>query len=185
MKIIAGLGNPEKKYEDSRHNVGFKMIDELASRLDIRLEQHKFHALYGMGSLNGEKLILMKPLTYMNNSGIAIREISDFYRIAAEDCYIVYDDISLELGSIRIRLKGSAGGHNGIKSIIAHLGTVNFPRIKIGVGEKPKNMDLAVYVLSNFKKDEQEPISIAIENSAKAMMSIIEEGIEKAMNLYN
>ncbi len=185
MKIIAGLGNPEKKYKDTRHNVGFKMIDELADRLGIRLSEHKFHALYGMGVLNGEKLILVKPLTYMNNSGISIREISDFYRIEPQDCYIVYDDISLELGSIRIRLKGSAGGHNGIKSIISHLGTMDFPRIKIGVGEKPKFMDLADYVLSNFKKEEKEAISIAIENSAKAMISIIDQGVEKTMNLYN
>ena len=147
MKMIVGLGNPEKKYEETRHNVGFKLVDKLCERFGTNLNEHKFHSLFTGVNMGEEKIILAKPLTYMNNSGLAVREISNYFKIDIGDIYVVYDDISIDLGSIRIRKKGSAGGHNGIKSIINHLSSMDFPRIKIGVGEKPLHMDLADYVL--------------------------------------
>jgi len=185
MWLIAGLGNPEKKYEETRHNVGFKLIDKLSERFNKNLNEHKFHSLFTQVSVGDEKVILVKPLTYMNNSGLAVREISNYFKIETQDIYVVYDDISIDLGSLRIRKKGSAGGHNGIKSIINHLSSMEFPRIKIGVGEKPVHMDLADYVLSNFKKSEKEIIEQSIEKSADAVVSILDNGIDFTMNNFN
>ena len=143
MYIIVGLGNPGKQYEHTRHNVGFEVIDILADQIGICIEEKKHKALCGRGILEGQKVVLVKPQTFMNLSGESVRAIFDFYKVESKDIIIVYDDVSLEPGQLRIRGKGSAGGHNGIKNIIAHLGTQEFPRVKVGVGEKPKGMDLA------------------------------------------
>ena len=151
MFVIAGLGNPDKKYENTRHNIGFDVIDALADKYGIRVKDRKHNALCGTGVIEGRKVLLVKPLTFMNLSGESIGEIIRFYKLdPEEDMLVVFDDISLAPGNIRIRKKGSAGGHNGIKNIIAHLGTQNFMRIKVGVGEKPKGWDLADYVLGHF-----------------------------------
>ena len=157
MWIIAGLGNPTKTYEGTRHNVGFAVIDALAEKYNITVDTKKHIALLGKGVIEGQKVILAKPQTYMNLSGESVRSLVDYYKIDEEqELIIIYDDISLEPGNIRIRTKGSAGGHNGIKNIISHLGTQVFLRIKVGVGEKPKNYDLKDYVLGHFSKEEQE-----------------------------
>ena len=143
MYIIAGLGNPTREYEKTRHNVGFDTIDVLADKLNTSVDEKKFKGLYGRGIIAGEKVILLKPQTFMNLSGESVREAADFYKVDPEHIIVIYDDISLDVGQLRIRKKGSAGGHNGIKNIIAHLGTQEFPRIKVGVGDKPPRMDLA------------------------------------------
>ena len=148
MYLIAGLGNPSKTYEGTRHNVGFSMIDVIGNKFDIDVTTKKHKALVGRGVIDGMRVILAKPQTYMNLSGESIREIADFYKIEPENIIIIYDDISLDVGQLRIRKKGSAGGHNGVKNIIAHLGTQEFPRIKVGIGNKPEGWDLADYVLS-------------------------------------
>ena len=153
MYIIAGLGNPDGRYENTRHNVGFEVIDILADRMGICADEKKHRALCGRGVLEGQKVILLKPQTYMNLSGESVRAAADFYKAEPENIIVVYDDISLEPGQLRIRGKGSAGGHNGIKNIIAHLGTQEFPRVKVGIGEKPKGMDLADYVLSRMPRE--------------------------------
>lgn len=185
MYIIAGLGNPGKEYEGSRHNVGFMTLDALADRyqIDIREKAHK--ALIGKGMIEGNKVILVKPQTYMNLSGESIRSVMDYYKTEPSEFIVIYDDISLEPGQIRIRKKGSAGGHNGIKNIIAHLGTQEFPRIRIGVGEKPPRMDLADYVLSRFPKEEKEEMEQAFRDGAAAAVSMMNEGIDTAMNRFN
>ena len=185
MYIIAGLGNPGKEYDGSRHNVGFMTLDTLADRyqIDIREKAHK--ALIGKGMIEGNKVILVKPQTYMNLSGESIRSVMDYYKTEPSEFIVIYDDISLEPGQIRIRKKGSAGGHNGIKNIIAHLGTQEFPRIRIGVGEKPPRMDLADYVLSRFPKEEKEEMERAFSDGAAAAVSMMNEGIDTAMNRFN
>lgn len=147
MYIIIGLGNPGEKYGHTRHNVGFEVIDILADRIGIHVEEKKHKGLCGRGVLEGQKVVLVKPQTFMNLSGECVRAAADFYKVAEDEIIVVYDDISLEPGRLRVRSKGSAGGHNGIKNIIAHLGTQEFPRVKVGIGEKPKGMDLADYVL--------------------------------------
>ena len=157
MFIIAGLGNPTREYEGTRHNVGFDVIDRLAARYNIDVDVKKHRALIGKGMIAGQKVILAKPQTYMNLSGESIRSILDYYKVDPEtELIVIYDDISLDVGKLRIRAKGSAGGHNGIKNIIAHVGGSVFPRIKVGVGEKPPKYDLADYVLGHFSKAEQE-----------------------------
>lgn len=185
MYIIAGLGNPTKEYDKTRHNVGFSVIDVLADKYGIGVTEKKHKALYGKGVIEGQKVILAKPQTFMNLSGESIRAIVDFYKVSPEDMIVIYDDISLEPGQLRIRLKGSAGGHNGIKNIIAHLGTQEFARIKIGVGDKPRGMDLASYVLSRFSKGEQERMDEAFRDAADAVAMMITDGPEPAMNHFN
>lgn len=185
MYLIAGLGNPTKEYDKTRHNVGFSIIDVLADQYRIDVSEKKHKALCGRGAIEGQKVILVKPQTFMNLSGESIREVVDYYKIEAEDIIIIYDDISLEPGQLRIRLKGSAGGHNGIKNIIAHLGSQEFPRIKVGVGAKPPRMDLADYVLSRFSKEEQPLMEDAFKEAAEAAVMMMTEGAEKAMNHYN
>lgn len=185
MYIIAGLGNPGGKYDNTRHNVGFQVIDILADRMGILVEEKKHKALCGRGMLEGQKVVLLKPQTFMNLSGESVRAAADFYKAGPEDVLVVYDDISLEPGQLRIRTKGSAGGHNGIKNIIAHLGTQEFPRVKVGIGEKPKGMDLADYVLSRFSKGEQELMDQAFKEAADAAAVILGQGIEPAMNQFN
>ncbi|MEG2871488.1 MAG: aminoacyl-tRNA hydrolase, partial [Clostridium sp.] len=155
MYIIAGLGNPGKEYEGTRHNTGFMTIDVLADRYNIDIREKAHKALIGKGVIEGQKVILVKPQTYMNLSGESIRSVMDFYKVTPENFIVIFDDISLEPGQLRIRKKGSAGGHNGIKNIIAQLGTQEFARIKVGVGAKPPRMDLADYVLGHFSKGEK------------------------------
>ena len=185
MYLIAGLGNPTREYEKTRHNVGFEAIDILADKAGTTVTEKKHKALYGKGYIGGQKVILAKPQTYMNSSGESIRAAADYYKVDPEDILIVYDDISLAPGQLRIRAKGSAGGHNGIKSIIAHLGTQEFPRVKVGVGEKPSRMDLADYVLGHFSKEEQATMDDAVKEAADAVCEIVNVGIAQAMNDHN
>ena len=186
MFIIAGLGNPGREYAHTRHNVGFDTIDVLADmyRIDVDTKKHK--ALIGKGIIEGQKVILAKPQTYMNLSGESIRELVDFYKIdETSELIIIYDDISLNPGQLRIRLKGSAGGHNGIKSIIQHLGCQEFLRIRVGVGEKPVGYDLADYVLGHFTGEERKVMDEAADRAVEAIHMILTEDIDKAMNHYN
>ena len=186
MFIIAGLGNPTLQYEGTRHNVGFDVIDMLADRYNISVDGRKGRALIGKGMIGGQKVLLVKPQTYMNLSGESIGGLVDYFKIDEEqDLIVIYDDISLEPGQLRIRLKGSAGGHNGIKNIIAHLGTQEFPRIKVGVGAKPPKMDLADYVLSRFGAEEQKMMDEAFGEAAEAAVMMMTTGAERAMNHYN
>ena len=186
MFLIAGLGNPDKKYEKTRHNIGFDTVDALAEKYNISITEKKHKALCGSGVIEGVKVILAKPQTYMNLSGESIAEIVNFYKLDPEsEMLIIFDDISLAPGNIRVRKKGSAGGHNGIKNIIAHLGGQVFPRIKVGVGEKPPKYDLADYVLGHFSKAEQELMSEGYDNAVKAVDLIVSDQMSEAMNEYN
>ena len=185
MYVIAGLGNPGREYEGTRHNVGFMTLDALADKYNIDVREKAHKALIGKGVIEGQKVILAKPQTYMNVSGESIRALVDYYKIVQEELIIIFDDISLEPGQLRIRKKGSAGGHNGIKSIIAHLGTQEFTRIKVGVGEKPPKMDLADYVLGHFPKEEAETMTTAFKDGAAAVVDMMTEGVEAAMNHFN
>lgn len=186
MYVIVGLGNPTKEYENTRHNVGFMCLDTLADAHDIKIIEHKHKALIGKGYIEGQKVILVKPLTYMNNSGESVREIIDYYKVDPEsELLIVYDDIDLDVGRLRIRSKGSAGGHNGIKSIISHVGTSNFCRIRVGVGAKPEGGDLVNHVLGHFAGDDKTEIEKARKNVADAVKEYLTDGIDSAMNKYN
>ncbi len=185
MKLIAGLGNPGKEYSGTRHNIGFAVIDALSDKYNIDVSKVKFNGLIGEGRVGSEKVLLLKPLTYMNLSGESIRAASDFYKLSLEDIIIIYDDISLPVGGLRIREKGSAGGHNGIKSIIAHLKTDEFTRIKIGVGDKPKGGDLVNHVLGHFSKEDSVLIDDAVKRGAYAAAAIVLKGTKEAMNEYN
>lgn len=186
MYIIAGLGNPTAQYEKTRHNIGFDALDVIAKKNNIQINTVKFHALCGVGSIQGQKVLLVKPLTYMNLSGEAIQQYVRFYKIdPQEELLVIYDDISLDPGRLRLRRKGSAGGHNGIKNIIACLGTEKFKRIKIGVGHKPEDWDLIDFVLSRFSKEDRTLIENAFERAAHATELIVSDEFDKAMNQYN
>ena len=186
MFIIAGLGNPDEKYQGTRHNVGFDVVDRLAEKYQIAVDTKKHRALIGKGVIEGQKVLLVKPQTYMNLSGESIRSLVEYYKIdPEEELLVIYDDISLEVGQLRIRRKGSAGGHNGIKNIIAMTGTQNFMRIKVGVGEKPKGWDLADYVLGRFHGEEKAIMEDARKRAAKAAVMMMNEGLQAAMNEYN
>lgn len=186
MFIIAGLGNPTLRYEGTRHNVGFEVIDTLADKYNIAVETRKSRALIGKGIIAGQKVILVKPQTYMNLSGESIGALADYYKIDEEkELLVIYDDVSLDVGQLRIRRKGSAGGHNGIKNIIAHLGTDVFPRIKVGVGEKPKGYDLADYVLGHFSGEDREIMQESYRKAADAVEMILKGDLSGAMNTYN
>ena len=186
MYIITGLGNPGKEYEGTRHNAGFMALDHLAEKYQISMDTRKHMAYLGKGIINGQKVILAKPQTYMNLSGESIRSLVDYYKIDPEEELIVlYDDISLDPGNIRIRAKGSAGGHNGIKNIIAMTGTQNFMRIKVGVGEKPKGWDLADYVLGRFDHADRAKVEEAIGHAMDAAVLMMQGEVDKAMNDYN
>ncbi len=185
MYIIVGLGNPTKEYQATRHNIGWDAITRISEDYRIPLDFKKHKAICGKGYIEGEKVILAQPITYMNLSGESVRELMDFYKVSPQEIIIVYDDISLEVGQLRIRKKGSAGGHNGIKSIISHLGTDEFPRIKVGVGDKPKDWDLADYVLSRFTKEENAIIRDALKDTSDACRMITRGEIDAAMNQYN
>ena len=186
MYIIVGLGNPTSQYSGTRHNIGFDTIDRLADKMGISVDTKKHKALIGKGVLGGEKVVLAKPQTFMNLSGESVRELIDFYKIDSEDeLIVIYDDISLDVGKLRMRAKGSAGGHNGIKSIIAHTGSEVFKRVKIGVGNKPPRMDLADYVLGHFSKEERVIMEDALDRATNAIEVIISEGLNAATNKYN
>ncbi len=184
--LIVGLGNPEKKYEFTRHNAGFLALDTLAKRHDIKVNKLKFKSLYGLGVINGEKVALLKPSTYMNLSGQAVVEAMNFYKIPIDRVIVMFDDISLEPSFLRIRRKGTDGGHNGIKNIIYLSGADTFPRIKIGVGKKPNpQYDLADWVLSHFSKDEFKLMENAFEKACDAVELIVSGKIDEAMNKFN
>ncbi len=186
MYLIVGLGNPTKKYEKTRHNLGFDTIDYLADKYDIKVKEKKSNALIGQGFIGTEKVILCKPQTFMNESGIAVRALSEYFKIdPVKEVIVLFDDISLEPGRIRVRLKGSAGGHNGIKSIIAHLGTDGFKRVKIGAGGKKEGQDLADHVLSTFSKAERALVDEAIADAASATVLLTEDRADDAMSMYN
>ena len=186
MFIIVGLGNPTKEYNNTRHNIGFDVIDYLADKLGISVLEKKHKALIGKGIMEGQKVILAKPQTYMNLSGESIRELVDYYKIEEEtNLIVIYDDISLDVGQLRIRKKGSAGGHNGIKSILKHLGHDQFLRIKMGVGEKPKGYDLADYVLGHFKKEERILMDESCIKAMEAVKFMVLDETDQAMNIFN
>ena len=185
MYLVVGLGYPGSKYSKTRHNIGFRVVEALAERNGARLDTDKQKGLIGKGTIGGEKVIFAKPLTYMNLSGECVRAVADFYKIPAENVIVVFDDISLDVGKLRIRKKGSAGGHNGIKSIIAHLGGENFPRLKFGVGDKPSGMDLADYVLGNFSAADEQILKQAIDRACDAVECMVTEGSDSAMNKFN
>lgn len=186
MFVIVGLGNPEKKYEGTRHNIGFAVIDAIADKYNISIKDKKHKALCGTGVIEGVKVMLVKPLTYMNLSGDSVADVMNFYKLdPEEDMLIVYDDISLAPGNIRVRKKGSAGGHNGIKSIIARCGTQNFMRVKVGVGEKPEGWDLADHVLGHFSDEDSRMVREAIDDAIGAIVMMSRGDVDQAMNNYN
>lgn len=186
MKIIAGLGNPTKEYEGTRHNIGFSVIERLADQYNITMKEKGHKAICGKGMIAGEKVLLLKPQTYMNLSGESLIDAVSYYKIdPEEELIVIYDDIDLDVGRIRIRAKGSAGGHNGMKSIIQHLGTQVFSRIRVGVGAKPENWDLADYVLGRFSKEELPAIEEGREAACQAVELIVSRGVEAAMNQMN
>ena len=186
MFIIVGLGNPTNEYAGTRHNVGFDVIDAIADKYNISVTERKNRAFCGKGLVAGQKVILAKPQTFMNLSGESVRGLVDYYKIDEESqLLVIYDDISLDVGQLRIRKKGSPGGHNGIKNIIQHLGADVFLRIKVGVGEKPKGYDLADYVLGHFSKEEREIMADGYRNAVEAVEMILQDDVEGAMNAFN
>ena len=186
MYLVVGLGTPGSKYAGTRHNMGFDTIDELVEKHRISSDGVKMKAMSGRGMIGGERVILLKPMTYMNLSGEAVRAWLDYYKLdPEEDLIVIYDDVDQEPGRMRIRKKGSAGGHNGMKSIIQHIGTTSFPRIRIGVGAKPAGWDLADYVLGHFSKEDRKEVDAVIRDAADAVETIIAEGVDEAMNRYN
>ena len=184
--LIVGLGNPGPKYEKSRHNCGFRAVDELAKKLGCRIDKSKFQGLYAQTAYHGVKLFLLKPLTFMNLSGESVLALSSFFRIPPDRIIVIFDDISLEPGRLRVRPDGSAGGHNGIKSIIASLGSQNFPRVKVGVGAKPHpDYDLADWVLSTFTANEEKALQPALERAGEAALCVIDHSVAESANRYN
>ncbi len=185
VKLIIGLGNPGSKYEKTRHNVGFRVIDELSDRLNIPLDKQKFNGIFGSGMIGSEKVFLLKPLTYMNLSGESVRPLMDYYNIEVEEIAVIYDDLDLPAGKIRLRAKGSGGGHNGMKSIIQHLGTQEFNRIRIGI-DRPKNgMPIVNYVLGTFTEEEAPLVDEAVRRSAEACESWLSQPFTEVMNTFN
>lgn len=186
MYIIVGLGNPDKQYEGTRHNVGFDVIDAIADKYNIDVTERKHRAFCGKGLVAGQRVILVKPQTYMNLSGESVRSVLDFYKVDEEsELIVIFDDVSLAVGQLRIRKKGSAGGHNGIKNIIQHLGHNVFQRIKVGVGEKPKEYDLADYVLGHFSKEDKEQMKDGYKRAVEAVEMLVMGDIDGAMNEFN
>ncbi len=185
MKLVVGLGNPGKKYDRTRHNVGFEVIDKCQERLKIELDQSKFKGAYGFSRVNGKKVFLLKPLTYMNLSGEAIVPLMNYFKIDKEDLLVVYDDLDLPPGKIRLRQKGSHGGHNGIRSIIQHLGTDQFNRIRIGIGRPDQGIAVPDYVLGSFSPDERQKVEVSLDKSAEAVEAWTEKDFLKVMNDFN
>ncbi|MBI3755334.1 MAG: aminoacyl-tRNA hydrolase [Deltaproteobacteria bacterium] len=187
MLLIIGLGNPGTKYKNTRHNIGFMAIDSLAEANSIKLNKKDFESLWGKGSINDKEVVLLKPQTYMNLSGEAVQAISGYFHIEPKDVLVVYDDIDLEFGIVRIRPNGGSGGHRGMQSIIEHLGTNEFPRIRLGIGRPEKQVqgDVADYVLSSFDSDEKDILKEILNTAKDAVDAIVKDGIEKAMNKFN
>ncbi len=186
MYVIVGLGNPGMKYERTRHNAGFMVVDAMAKRYGIKVKERKHKGLVGQGVIAGEKVLLVKPQTFMNNSGECVGDILSFYKLKAEDSLIVIsDDVYLDAGVLRIRAKGSAGGHNGLKSIIAHVHTEGFARVRVGVGKVPTEGELITHVLDHFSKAEREALAKGCENAASAIELMVSGEVDKAMNRYN
>ena len=184
--LVVGLGNPGDKYENTRHNVGFLTVDELAERARVPVQRLKYRALTNTVELGGARVLLMKPVTYMNLSGEAVHEAASFYKVPPERILVVSDEVALAPGKIRVRRSGSAGGHNGLKNIIAHLGTDQFPRIRVGVGQKPHpDYDMADWVLGKFQGEDKKAVEEAVKRAADAAECLIQEGVDKAMNRYN
>ena len=184
--LIVGLGNPGKEYENTRHNCGFRALDLLAAKLGCKVDKGKFQGLYGQVNYGGRKLLLLKPLTYMNLSGRSVLQLSAYFHVPPQQIIVLFDDISLEPGRLRIRADGSAGGHNGIKSIISEIGSQDFPRVKIGVGGKAHpDQDLADHVLSTFSASEEKALVSALERAADAALCIIDKGVPEAANRFN
>lgn len=185
MYVVAGLGNPGPKYDQTRHNVGFMALDYLAAQYRIPVGKAKFHAVLGEGVIQGEKVILVKPQTYMNCSGDSLQELLHFYKVPPEQLIVIYDDVDLDVGKLRIRPKGSSGTHNGMRSIVSRLSSEAFPRVRIGIGKPPEKMQLADYVLSRFLHEERTLLAETIERASLAVTAIICSGIDAAMNRYN
>jgi len=185
LYLIVGLGNPGKKYDNTRHNVGFDTIDMLSHRFGIKVAKLKFKALIGEGNIQGKRVILAKPQTFMNLSGESVRDAVEWYKLPLNNLIIIYDDIDIPLGKIRIRPKGSSGTHNGMKSVIYQIQSDEFPRVRIGIDKPPENWDLADYVLSKFNDHDREIINSSIERASEAVATIIKSGTETAMNLFN
>ena len=184
--LIVGLGNPGKEYERSRHNCGFRALDRLAQALNVKVDKLKFQGLYTQTTYNGIKLYLLKPQTYMNLSGKSVVQLSAFFKIPPQRIIVLFDDISLAPGRLRVRAEGSAGGHNGIKSIIQELGSQDFPRVKIGVGAKPNpDYDLADWVLGSFSALDEKAMAVSLENAGQAALAIIDKGVPEAANRLN
>lgn len=184
MKLIIGLGNPGKEYENTRHNTGFMVLDSLSKKLNVDINQSKFKGLYVKTKYKGEDVILLKPQTYMNLSGESVRQVMDFFKIAQEDILVIYDDLDMPVGKLRLRQNGSAGGHNGIKNIILHTGSQNFNRIRVGI-DRSKVIKVVDYVLAKFTKDEQAYIEEGIDKASDAIIDYLEYGFNHAMNKYN
>lgn len=186
MYIIVGLGNPDRQYQNTRHNIGFDVVDAIAEKYGIAVGEKKHKAVIGKGFIAGQKVVLVKPQTYMNLSGESVRAVIDFYKVDEKtELIVISDDVSLDVGRIRIRKKGSAGGHNGLKNIILHLGHDEFMRVRMGVGENPQGRDLADYVLGHFTKTDREVMDESAQNAAAAIEVMITQGPDAAMNLYN
>lgn len=185
MFVVIGLGNPGKDYKDTRHNVGFKTIDLLSERNNIKVNKIKFRSVYGEGFIGGKKVILLKPQTYMNNSGLAVQEVYNFYKLPIENIIVVVDDIDVKFGTIKLRKNGSGGSHNGLKSIISQINNRNFPRVKIGIGRNKPGEILTSFVLGKFPKAKRETIEAAIMEAAESIETIITEDINRAMNDFN
>lgn len=185
MFVVVGLGNPGKDYANTRHNVGFDTIDLLGERNNITINKIKFKSVYGEGTINGEKVILVKPQTYMNNSGETVRDIYNFFKVPIENIIVIVDDIDIEFSTVRVKSKGSAGSHNGLKSIINLMGNQKFPRVKIGIGTKKPKQDLASFVLSKFSKEERVLIEESMVTAAESVETIINYDVDKAMNEFN
>lgn len=185
MTVIVGLGNPGNKYQFTRHNVGFRVIDVLSQQHNIKVNKLKHKALCGEGTIQGKRVMLVKPQTFMNSSGESVRDIVEWYKLPHENIIVIYDDVDLPVGTVRIRPSGSAGTHNGMKSVIYQLQSDSFPRIRIGIGKAPEGWDLADYVLSEFTENDYVPIKESIERAAAAVPAILTDGVAAAMNLYN
>lgn len=185
MYLIVGLGNPEEEYARTRHNMGFDAINKIANNNNIEVNKKKFDALYGTGTIEGEKVVLLKPQTYMNLSGNAVRDFMNFYKIKENELIVIFDDLDIEPGLIKIRKKGSAGTHNGMKSVVHEIQTENFARIRVGIGNPKYKNDLLNYILTRIPDDEYKILEEATENAAKAVNEIIKNGIDSAMNRYN
>ena len=185
MYLVVGLGNPEGEYSNTRHNMGFDTINKIAEKLDVKISKEKFKGLYGETVVNDEKVILLKPQTYMNLSGDSVIQFKNFYKIPAEKIIIIYDDMDIEKGTIKIRKKGGPGSHNGMKSIVESINTEEFPRIRVGIGKPMFKEMMIAYVLQKIDEEERKLLDSAIEKAADATIDIIKKGIDKAMNLYN